>query len=51
MKMDLQSSTLENGIRLIRLFGKLDIIGTGEIETRFTGYCAGEKPWVVVDLA
>ena len=51
MKMDLQSSTLENGIRLIRLIGKLDIIGTGEIETRFTGYCAGEKPWVVVDLA
>ena len=42
---------LDSGIGLIKLKGKLDIIGTGEIETRFTGYCAGDKVHVVVDLS
>jgi len=49
--MEIQFSTLDNGIRLIKLGGKLDIIGTGEIETKFTGYCAGDEIRVVVDLA
>ena len=29
----------------------MDIIGTGAIETKFAGYCAGENPRVVVDLS
>jgi anti-sigma B factor antagonist len=49
--MQLQFSELENGIRLIKLTGKLDIIGTGEIATRFTGYCSGTNVLVIVDLS
>jgi len=49
--MELQYSELENNIRLIKLMGTLDIIGTGEIETRFAEYCGGEKARVVVDLS
>jgi anti-sigma B factor antagonist len=49
--MEMHHSELGNGIRLIKLSGKLDIIGTGEIETKFTGYCAVAKARVVVDLS
>jgi anti-anti-sigma factor len=49
--MEMHYIELDNGIRLIKLSGKLDIIGTGEIETKFTGYCAGDKVRVVVDLS
>jgi anti-anti-sigma factor len=49
--MELKYSELDNNIRLIKLIGKLDIIGTGEIETKFAGYCAGEKVRVIVDLS
>lgn len=48
--MELQFDTMQNGIRILKLIGKLDIFGTGEIETKFSGYCAGQKPLVVVDL-
>ena len=49
--MELQYSELENGIRLIKLIGKLDIMGVGEIETKFAGYSGGDKARVVVDLS
>ena len=49
--MEIQYSELDNGIILIKLSGRLDIIGTGEIETKFAGYCAGEKVRVIVDLS
>ena len=49
--MELQYSKLDNDIRMIKLIGKLDIIGTGEIETKFAGHCAGEKVRVIVDLS
>jgi anti-sigma B factor antagonist len=49
--MEIRYSELENGIRLIKLIGKLDILGVGEIETKFTGYCSGEKIRVVADLS
>jgi len=49
--MELQYTELESGIRLIKLIGKLDIHGVGVIETKFSGYCAGEHPRVVVDLS
>lgn len=48
--MELEYNELDNSIRLIKLIGKLDIIGVGEIETKFAGYCAGEQVRVVVDL-
>jgi anti-sigma B factor antagonist len=49
--MELKYSELDHNIRLIKLSGKLDILGTGEIETKFAGYCTGEKPRVLVDLS
>jgi anti-anti-sigma factor len=49
--MELQYSERENNIKVIKLIGKLDIIGVGEIETKFSGYCAGENPRVLVDLS
>ena len=35
--MEFHYDELDKGIGLIKLGGKLDIIGTGEIETKFTG--------------
>jgi anti-sigma B factor antagonist len=49
--MELKFSKWDNDIRLIQLIGKLDIVGTGEIETKFTGYCAGDNARVIVDLS
>ncbi|HSL46493.1 MAG TPA: STAS domain-containing protein [Anaerolineales bacterium] len=49
--MDIEYSELNNNIRLIKLKGKLDITGTGEIETRFAEYCRGENVRVVVDVS
>jgi anti-anti-sigma factor len=49
--MEIQFTTLNNGIRLIKLIGNLDRIGTGEIEKVFTGYCVGEDVRVIVDLS
>ena len=46
--MKLQSSDLENGIRLIKLVGKLDSNGTYAIEIEFIKSCAGEKPRILV---
>jgi len=42
---------LENEIRLIKLIGRLDIIGVGEIETKFAGYCSGDNIRVIVDMS
>jgi anti-anti-sigma factor len=49
--MELQFNTVDNGIRLIKLIGKLDIIGTVEIQNKFTGHCAGDKVHLIVDLS
>lgn len=49
--MEMHYSELDNGICLIKLSGKLDIIGTGEIETKFAGYCSGDKVRVIVELS
>lgn len=49
--MEMHYSELNNGIRLIKLSGTLDIIGTGAIETKFAGYCSGENPRVAVDFS
>lgn len=49
--MEIHYSELGNAIRMIKLGGKLDIIGTGEIENKFAGYCSGDHVRVIVDLA
>jgi anti-anti-sigma factor len=49
--MELQYSELDNGIRLIKLNGNLDIMGVNALDVKFTGYCSGEKARVLVDLS
>jgi anti-anti-sigma factor len=49
--MELQYLELDKNIRLIKLSGKLDTLGVGEIENKFTGYCAGERVRMLVDLS
>ena len=49
--MELQYSELNHNIRSIKLIGTLDIMGVGEIETKFSGYCSGDNVRVLVDLS
>lgn len=49
--MELQYSELDNGTRLIKLVGKLDIMGVHKVDLKFTGYCSGENARVLVDLS
>jgi anti-anti-sigma factor len=49
--MELHYSETDHGIRMMRLTGKLDMIGVGEIETQFAGQCSGDNVRVIVDLA
>ncbi len=49
--MKLDYSELENGIRLIKLEGRLDLNGTYSIEVQFVNRCAGEGVRVLVDLS
>ncbi len=49
--MEIHYQELNNGIRLIKLVGKLDVIGVGAIETKFNGYCSGERVKAAVDLS
>ena len=49
--MDLEYSELENGVRVIKLFGKLDLDGVNSIDRQFVGHCAGENVFVLVDLS
>ena len=49
--MKLEYSELENGIRLIKLTGRLDMEGTNSIDKQFVQHCAGENVYVLVDLS
>lgn len=49
--MELNVSELGKGITLIKLHGRLDIIGVNQIETKFAAYCSGENARVIVDMA
>jgi anti-sigma B factor antagonist len=49
--MELQFSEGEHNIRFIKLIGKFDMIGAGEIETQFAGYGSGENVRVIVDFS
>jgi anti-anti-sigma factor len=49
--MELQYSEIEKNIRMIKLIGRLDIVGVGAIETKFSAHCSGENPRVIVDLS
>jgi anti-anti-sigma factor len=49
--MEIQYSELDNNVRMIKLTGDLDINGVNEIDIKFTGYCAGDQPRILVDLS
>ena len=49
MPIDYQDSSPDT--RMIRISGRLDIIGTGEIEGKFAALAATEKMHLVVDLS
>jgi anti-sigma B factor antagonist len=49
--MKLEYSELENGIRLIKLSGRLDMDGANAIDTEFVQYCSGDNVFVLVDLS
>src|SRR6266508_4312575 len=49
--MKLQYNELDNGPRVIRLIGVLDMQGTFSIEVQFVSYCAGDNVRVLVDLS
>ncbi len=49
--MELRNSEIDNGIQLLALSGRLDMIGAGEIETKFAGYCSGDHVLMIVDLS
>ena len=51
MSVKLEYSELENGIRLIKLIGRLDMAGTNIIRQQFEEHCAGENVFVLVDLS
>jgi anti-sigma B factor antagonist len=49
--MQLEYNELDNGIRLIKLDGALDMNGTYAIEIDFVRHCAGKNVRVLVDLS
>lgn len=49
--MKLEYSEIKDGIRLIRLEGRLDLNGTYSIEVQFVNRCAGDRVCVIVDLS
>lgn len=49
--MKLEYSELTDGIRLIRLEGRLDLNGTYSVEVPFVNRCAGDGIRVLVDLS
>ena len=49
--MRLQYSELDNGIRLIKLNGTLDVTGVSRVEVEFVRRCEGENVCVLVDLS
>lgn len=49
--MELRYAETDKNIRLLKLIGRMDILGVGGIETQFAGYCSGENVLVIVDLS
>ena len=49
--MKLDYSELEDGIRLIKLNGILDLNGTYSVEVPFVRHCGGDNVRVLVDLS
>lgn len=49
--MEFQYTETDNNIRIIKLIGKLDIMGANAVDVKFAGYCSGGNARVLVDLS
>ena len=49
--MNIEQSVLANGVRHVRLMGRLDMYGSTAIEEQFTRIIAADTSGVVVDLS
>lgn len=49
--MDLEYHELDNGVRVIKLLGKLDLDGVNSIDRQFIQHCAGDNVFVLVDCS
>jgi len=49
--MRLDSEELEGGDLLIRLAGRMDIAGAGEVDLPFAALVANRKGWVIADVS
>ena len=49
--MELTYEDLEDGVRTVRLAGRLDVEGSQEIDLKFTSLTASHKAFVIVDLS
>lgn len=49
--MKLHYSESDNGIRVIKLTGRLDHVGHGQIENEFSAHCDGDGTRVLVDMS
>lgn len=49
--MELTYEDLEDGVRRIRLAGRMDVDGAREIDLKFTSLAAAKQAFVIIDLA
>ena len=49
--MQLTYEDLEDGVRRIRLMGRMDVEGAREVDLRFTSLTASRQAFVIIDLA
>lgn len=49
--MEFTIEELEHGIKKFNLAGRMDILGTGDIDLKFTSKGASKKAYIVVDLS
>ena len=49
--MKLEYNQFDNGVRLIKLIGMLDLEGVNSVDRQFVEHCAGDAVFVLVDLA
>jgi anti-anti-sigma factor len=49
--MQLQHDDLEDGVRLVRLNGRLDLEGSEAVDLKLTSLCGTRKGFVVIDMS
>ena len=49
--MELQHQDLEDGVRMIKLNGRLDLEGSDAVDLKLTSLCGTRKGFVIVDMS